>query len=640
MPDSDRDIRSLASVILGRMSFMRQAGITFDGARDLYAIYGLDRVVTNKMYRDTYYRGGIAKRIVEAAPQATWRGGVKLQEDEDPEVTTEFEKAWIALETKFHIWSILQRVDILAGLGSYAVLLIGAPGELSDELPSGKFKDLLYFTPFAGGGGPGLHASGGMTGAGPTSSGYVDATIQEFESSAQSPRFGLPNTYQLRRLDVTSPEFQRPTHWSRVIHISEGLLDNSVYGVPSLECVWNLITQLETLVGAGVEAFFLRSNQGLHLDLNPDVSLSADAQAKLKDEVEEYKNNISRVLKTRGMSVQTLGSDVAQFATSVDCLVTLIAGAKHIPKRILLGSEEGKLASGQDADNWSTFVQDRRTSYVSPCIVRPLVDRLIEKGYLPEPKQYEVVWPTVEELTEIEKADGAAKWANTKTADGKPVFLRSEIRQKWYRLQPIDDAALAAESPAPAAPTGPDGAPGGPSPDPAPDPAVKAATASLLATLDAALLAGDRATVDAVLGFEHLDEEVVTALEAAIETGDADEVMRVLGGPGSGWTAENGHVPGATSGNSVVETELAPGYHVTVHPDTEKPGMFFVKVNSTRYTTPSQKTPEKALEAAKKLVAIRQQIDAKQGTQPKADLDSSIADAYFKNVKKSGNPNA
>jgi hypothetical protein len=532
MADTDRDIRSLASVILGRQQFMRMAGITFDGARDLYAVYGYDRVVTNKMYRDTYYRGGIAKRIVDAAPMATWRGGVRLQEEEDPEVKTDFEKAWIELEHKFHIWSILQRVDILAGLGAYAVLLIGAPGELSEELPSGKFKDLLYFTPFAGGGGPGLHASGGMTGAGPTSSGYVDATIQDFESDAKSSRFGLPNFYQLRRLDVTSPDFQRPTHHSRVIHIAEGLLDNSVYGVPALECVWNLVTNLETLIGAGVEAFFQRANQGLVLNLDKDVTLSADAQTKLVSEVEEYRNNISRVLKTRGMDVKTLGSDVANFAAPIDAIVTLIAGAKHIPKRILMGSEEGKLASGQDADNWATFVQDRRTAYAGPCIVRPLVDRLIEKGYLPEPKEYSVIWPTVEDLTEIEKAQGAKEWASVNTAMGVPVYTASEIRQKWNRMPPLTPEQIKeATPPTPPAPGGPQGggADGLPPPESggartAASASVTAATASLLATLDAAILAGDHEVIDSVLGVAS-----DPALEAAIASGDGDGVLRMVG---------------------------------------------------------------------------------------------------------------
>src|ERR1700674_1714929 len=119
----------------------------------MYQVLGYDRILTYRKYRARYARGGVAKRLVEAYPKATWRGGVSLFEDEDPEATTEFEKAWEDLETKFGIWSVLQRADILAGLSTYAVLLIGAPGELDEELPKGNPDQILFFSPFSGGGG-------------------------------------------------------------------------------------------------------------------------------------------------------------------------------------------------------------------------------------------------------------------------------------------------------------------------------------------------------------------------------------------------------------------------------------------------------------------------------------------------------
>ena len=86
------ELRSLAdSVLLERIQWMRQAGITFGGARDEYEILGYDRIITNKQYRDEYARGGIAGRLVDVFPNATWRGQVELIEDEDPEKITPFE---------------------------------------------------------------------------------------------------------------------------------------------------------------------------------------------------------------------------------------------------------------------------------------------------------------------------------------------------------------------------------------------------------------------------------------------------------------------------------------------------------------------------------------------------------------------
>jgi len=72
------EMRSLGDVIIDRLMFMRQAGITFGGDRDLYTAFGYDRVITHKQYRDRYARGGIAGRIIDALPNATWRGDVEL----------------------------------------------------------------------------------------------------------------------------------------------------------------------------------------------------------------------------------------------------------------------------------------------------------------------------------------------------------------------------------------------------------------------------------------------------------------------------------------------------------------------------------------------------------------------------------
>lgn len=502
------NFRTLTNALVERYQWMRQAGISFGGARDMYTTLGYDRDISAKQYRDEYARGGIASRIVEAYPKATWRGGVELYEDEDPKVSTAFEEAWEAIETRLGVWSILQRADILAGLSTYSVILLGAPGSFDEELPKGKPDQLLYLTPFAGGGGgPNLSAVG--------ASNFVDATIQSFDIDAASPRFGLPLTYQLRRMDITSPELMKPVHWSRIIHVAEGCLDNEVYGIPVLESIWNYLMDLTKVAGGGAEAFWLRANQGINLNLDKDVELGVDAAAKLKDEVDEYRHNISRVLKTRGMDVNVLGSDVANFSNPVDSIVTLIAGTKGIPKRILMGSEMGQLASGQDADNWATQVQDRRTGYAGPRIVRPFVDRLIKYGYLPTPKKdYEVGWPVVESLKEAEKSSGAAAWASVNASYGGIVFTDAEIREHFYGLEPLseEDKAAAAPAPPPAAPVDPNA-------DPSLDPNAPEAQAVSKEGTDGAVP----------------DTSVEGILDALLT--DAEE-FRAAGGPGSG---QQGH---------------------------------------------------------------------------------------------------
>lgn len=483
------------SALGDRANFFRQAGMSFGGKRDFYNIFGYTRTLTTTEYRERYARGGIAGRIVDAYPKATWRGGCEVVEDENPETDTTFEQAWKQLEDRLKIISILQDVDTLSALSSYAVLLIGSAvdGNLSEPLPKAQSPDqLIYLTPYLGGGGPSQRQAGVV-------SADTDATIKEFETDTKSPRFGQPKSYQLRRLDVSSPELQKPVHWTRIIHIAEGGLDNKVYGTPRLERCWNLLDDLDKVTGGGAEAFFLRANQGMHLDIDKKMPVT-DAVASveaLKVQMEEYKHQLSRVLRTRGVNVSTLGSDVADFSSPADAVLTQISGCMAMPKRILTGSEMGQLASGQDRDNWDTQVMDRRTGYAGPSILTRLIDRLIEFGYLPKPaKPYTIEWPEINNLTEGEKAEGAKLWAESIDAEGLPVFTNDEIRDHWYGMDPIPDDVLEemrdrlAPEP-PIAVPGMPGAPGVPGAKPKPRVVPKAAQINAVVDrLEAALASG------------------------------------------------------------------------------------------------------------------------------------------------------
>lgn len=428
------EVRTLASLLVDRMQFMRQAGISFEGARDLYETLGYDRLLTNQQYRDRYYRGGIAGRLVEVYPNATWRGGFEVVEDEDPNISTPFESAWETIDKKFKIRSVLRRADLLAGLSTYSVLLIGAPGELYDELPRGTPDKLLYFQPYCGGGGLNARARQVTVDA--------DVTIQSYDEDTKSPRFGQPETYLLRRTDFAATNFNLPVHWTRVIHLAEGLLDNEVYGLPALERVWNLLDDLDKITGGGAEAFWLRANQGVHINFDKDMKDIKPAEiSALKANLEEYKHRIDRFIRTRGTEINTLGSDVANFSNPADAVLTQIAGAKGIPKRILTGSEMGELASSQDRDNWKDQVNGRQTNYAEPNIVLPLIDRLLKYGYLPPlkkgPDSYQIKWSPMVVMTEEEKFSGASVWAGTKNADGTPVYTTAEIRDHWYGKPPL-----------------------------------------------------------------------------------------------------------------------------------------------------------------------------------------------------------
>lgn len=428
------EFRQLVSSLFWRSRLANIAGRTFGGARDLYKALGYKRVLEPWDYRSRYRRNAVANRVVKALPKACWRGGAEIIEDDDPNNETEFERAWFDLERRLKIWTVLQRADILAGIGRYAIILIGAPGEMDTPLENCTADEIAYLTPIA----------------------EEDAPIYEFDIDIHSERCGLPNFYMVKRQGLTSmsqnsTSMVKRVHWTRVIHVADGLLDDSIYGEPRLECVWNLLDDLEKVSGGGAEAFWKRADGGTQWDLDPTLALpdeldpdanedSASATSQIKKDIESIEHGLKRNIFTRGIKMTRMGSDVADFSNPVMSVIGQISAGTGIPQRVLMGSEQGKLAAKMDRSNWDDRVQDRRDDFAGPLIVRPFVDRLIKLGALPEPKvtgDYDVRWSQLKILDDEQRSEIATQWAGLNQAAGETVVTPDEIREHVLDLPPL-----------------------------------------------------------------------------------------------------------------------------------------------------------------------------------------------------------
>lgn len=100
-------------------------------------------------YNTIYGRDPIAARIVEVMAEESWEKQPTIYEDEDSESVTPFEQAWDNLgkslrgftpqydteELGSPIWSYLLRADILSGIGSYGVILLGIDDQQPLNMP-------------------------------------------------------------------------------------------------------------------------------------------------------------------------------------------------------------------------------------------------------------------------------------------------------------------------------------------------------------------------------------------------------------------------------------------------------------------------------------------------------------------------
>jgi hypothetical protein len=178
------------------------------------------------------------------------------------------------------------------------------------------------------------------------------------------------------------------------------------------------------------------------MDVDKDMNLSATAASDLEDEIKEYEHNLRRFIRTKGITMTPLGSETSDPSGSFRSIMSLIAGSTAIPQRILLGSERGQLASGQDRQSWNERVSERQTGETDPTILRPFVDRMIDRAGLPRPKNgYQTVWPVPESLNETERSHNAQRIARAVASfdsndlpDNERVMSAGEFRTEVLGL--------------------------------------------------------------------------------------------------------------------------------------------------------------------------------------------------------------
>lgn len=427
------------SALLDRMQLGARLGEMYGGERNIYDALGWKRQLTWDDLYDKYRRQDIAAQIVDLPVDDTWSQGFTIEDDPDPAKETNLSRSWQNLEDRLRLSSWMHRVDSIAGIGEYAVMYLGVRGQLAEQpLTRAREGDLVYVSIFR----------------------QPNARFTTFDENPTSERFGLPESYQLTTLDYRSGGFggvqrtiggpvgsvitsQRSViaHWSRVIHVADTPGETKLLGRPRLERVYNLLDVLLMVTGASGEAYWRGARPRYHLNVQKEFAgaLSEADRDAIGEELTRLIHGWQDFLRTSGADVQQLIPAFADPRGAVDVIIDLIAAAAGIPKRILLGSERGELASSQDAIAWAGRVKKRQKNFAEPEIVRPLVDRLIGVGILPQPTegQYQIRWGDIAGPTAMQRAELAERIAKTEAAHaqaemlGKPAVSRNELREIW-----------------------------------------------------------------------------------------------------------------------------------------------------------------------------------------------------------------
>ena len=389
-------------------------GQTFDGKRDIYNSCGWERTLSFTNCFRRWDRDGIARRVVGAYSQAAWNTPPDVWDSDDEKKTTPFEKALNEVAGRTSLWQNLAKLDERCGIGRYGCLFLGVDDGLSFDQPLKKGKrKLLYVTPL-----------------------YQDqAAIKTFETDVKNERFGLPTMYAVQFDEeaftsmtgataqlvsgMTTPGRAtmqvKDVHWTRMVHIAPSEPPGTVYGYSRMHSSFNLLQDIEKLLGSCSEAFWKVAYPGLSIEAPSDVEFDS-TDAELEDEIENYTHDLTRTMRLRGAVAKTLSPNAQDPRGTFEVQMDTLAAMTGIPKRILLGNEAGELASSQDITTWMNRVKAYRKNFSAPSVVQPVLKHLSEYGLLPEPAENKlgaveatVEWPEKEQHTEVEKADIAVK---------------------------------------------------------------------------------------------------------------------------------------------------------------------------------------------------------------------------------------
>lgn len=383
------------SAVTNRLKLAGRLGMSHQGTRDLYTTLGYPRHLSSSDFLSQWKRHDIARAVVDRPAKMTWQGDLYISESTEEDETV-LEKEYKALEDRLALKSQFLRLDRLSQLGRYAVMLLGFDDSNQETWaqPVTPGERTLLYTKVVS---------------------QANAEISTWENDPSNERYGKPRIYKIKltKPGTTDKQVTLNVHYTRIIHVAQDLLENDIEGTPVMETIFNRLKDIEKLVGGSAEMFWRGARPGYAGTAQDGYTIGEDSKKALQEQIQEYENDLRRILVTEGIELDSLAQQIADPKGHVEVQLQMISAATGIPLRILLGSERGELASSQDDNNWKEWIESRRLEMAEPFIVRPFVDRLIQFKALPEIKDeeegYRVTWSNLFTMDDTTKAEIGAK---------------------------------------------------------------------------------------------------------------------------------------------------------------------------------------------------------------------------------------
>ncbi len=346
-----------------------------------------------------YARNSVAARVIETYPDYCWQTDPVVRDSRGP--NSRFSKNVLGVLKRNYklmdgvsqpLLTSMKQLDVLGGIGGESLLVFGfADGRPLDK-PVKSSADMKVSWIKV------LH------------NGQFE--VSKRNENPESEDFGdveLYETTSFRTDELNFAEHIAPNikiHASRCVHFKEG--SNLSFGISRIQRCYNQLLDITKVSGSSAEVYYLGAFSGMAVEVDPEASISEETFELMEEQIVDYFYGLNRSMIFEGSKSKLLYPAIVSPKDHFDLQITMISIATGIPRRFLTGAEAAKLASQQDSLNWTDRVNIRRTSFVTPRIVLPVVERLIGAGVITKPiGDFEVVWPRAESATTAERSNSA-----------------------------------------------------------------------------------------------------------------------------------------------------------------------------------------------------------------------------------------
>jgi phage-related protein (TIGR01555 family) len=269
----------------------------------------------------------------------------------------------------------------------------------------------------------------------PYSSLQFSVQSSDEDKDPESPRFGLPISYTVRRAGLD----QVKLHFSRTIHLATRLLDHPYRGMSVLEGIYDDLTVWRN-VRWGLGQTIFRYGSGF-----PDITMKSTNPKKLEEfkASEEFKQIQARTYFVHGDDITLDFKGVAGRALDpapyCNPIMESFSTGTGIPLAILRGAQAGALTGSEvNEHEYFKLVSDAQ-SRLEPG-VRQLIDVLIACGQIQtKVKDYRIVWLGGFQVSDTEKATIELNLAQAR--EKKLSWMTVDEVRAEQGLQPLPNGA-------------------------------------------------------------------------------------------------------------------------------------------------------------------------------------------------------